>query len=1785
MDKAHGMRTTKVERMGERERKNAGTCKNIGLLLKKSLLLKIRDPWTTVSEFLIPLLLCLLLLSIRSAIDIKEIPEQLHLDETASLSDPQSLFIFIESIACGARDERGNRATSPSTLAITTDDDELFANMARHYRDSLIDIVTLFGQTQMNCTTEPILCSFGFNADAEECQGPFEILEIDVVEQISRTNFVQQFSTNAEMLEFIADVNYGGDDEHEPILFNVEFSTTATEEENNWGYVIHGNRSAFNRIDLEGKIMVNDRTAEYDDETWRKYLNSGTMFIQSLTDSYIVKGAGEAGTSIFKKWLFLTKFVPFPVPEQSSDALADDLGQIIGLYFVLSFMWPYSRMVRNIVQEKEDRLREGMRVMGMANAAFWLSHIITYTLLFLTITVIATLLLCGSFFQYSAPGVIFLMFFLFGLSLVAMACFVASCLNVAKTSGTLSLAFLLVSTLPGLSISDDTSPGFRTLLSLFCPTAMGLGFSQILTYESAFVGVSFDNLVESEVAGHIQMLVFDIFFYLFLSWYCDKVVASKLGIALPWYFCCTPRFWCKPNPAAAQAGDHSDDNLPDTVQAVPDDLKQHLAVSLRGVRKEFGKHVAVKGLNLDIYEGQIFVLLGHNGAGKSTTINMLTGMLDITSGSAMLNGIDASTNMDSIRSFLGVCPQHDVLFANLTVKEHLFMYGQMKGVPPTQIEAEVHNAIEEIQMSAQTNQRAGSMSGGQKRRLSLAIALIGGSKIVFLDEPTSGVDPFSRRAIWDLLQKKKAGRVIILTTHFMDEADQLGDRIAIMHHGALRCCGSSLFLKKMFGVGYNIVMSLEGDAKADSIGDLVTTHVPQSDLLSHVGTELSYRLPLGSSGAFPALLKELEERGAALGCNGFGMSVTTLEEVFLKVAREEENPEVAKEMAQASRRLSRSISHPEQESDEMGYQKMRVEGEDDKADFELLEATNEVSFLHHFKALMLKRWHNAKRDRRGQCCQFVTPSLILLFGFILLNFSPQPTQAFVQPLDFSLLNQPHYIPFNSNFNATDPGIPGLPPAGVVSIDKLSGTTISDCTLDEWDDSFSDLEDFSRKLLSTRNEYKQSKYGAFCFGSYGPFLSEDDYAAAMEAAIAAAISGGGFGPGGGGEPPGNNGTDDNETDDGGDGRGDGEETVDVTAAFYNVYTNSTHRHAMPMYWSILSQMFLRQELGDDTASIHVSLSSFPSTKKEEDLFNSFSGIVKAIIIAIGMAFVPSAYVVFVVKERELNSKHLQLISGVDIFAYWLSNYVFDFLSFLLTATIAVIIVLTTSGTDAFVDNPDVIIVNMLAFGLAVIPFSYVFSFLFNSASTAQNIMVMLYIMSGVAMLIASFIFRTLESTQEYGDQIRFAFRLFPNFCLGDTFFYMSLMFFANTFTFEDQQKAWDLEVGLWNIIFMLAEAVVYFLVVLALEYSRTLKTCCKPNDNPALKRRGLDLKEDQDVEAEKTRVTEGQASNDLIRLEGLRRVFPQKVAVNDLHFGIPRNECFGFLGVNGAGKSTTLKMLTGDETPDQGDAFLGGKSILSEKTSVRRLMGYCPQFDALHPLMTGQETLEFYGRIRGVPESRLKAMVKFLAQRLTLDQDNQHLRPAGTYSGGNKRKLSVGIALIGNPPVVFLDEPSTGMDPVSRRFMWDFISQTMTNRAVILTTHSMEECEALCSRIGILVHGRLKCLGSSQHLKTRFGNGFEFLLNVQEGRVDQIRAFVNEHFSDINEVESYGGNIKYQLGKQDLKLSQIFSLLEDNKEKVGIVEYSIGQSTLEQIFISFAGEGEKEFQEELANGFT
>lgn len=264
-------------------------------------------------------------------------------------------------------------------------------------------------------------------------------------------------------------------------------------------------------------------------------------------------------------------------------------------------------------------------------------------------------------------------------------------------------------------------------------------------------------------------------------------------------------------------------------------------------------------------------------------MSMLTGMLPPTSGTAIVNGKDIRRDINEIRSSVGFCPQHNILFEDLTVREHITFYSLLKGLDKDDVDREVVRYVKLLKLENKIDVQARGLSGGMKRKLSVGIALCANSKIVLFDEPSSGVDPGARRDLWDLLQTEKAGRTILLSTHFMLEADVLGDRIAVMKNGILKAVGSPFFLKKQFGVGYHLVCA-KNDASCDSsaITNLLRKYIPDVKKESEIGTELSYLLDDKNVLVFQKMLAELESNTKELNIESYGISQTTLEEVFLK---------------------------------------------------------------------------------------------------------------------------------------------------------------------------------------------------------------------------------------------------------------------------------------------------------------------------------------------------------------------------------------------------------------------------------------------------------------------------------------------------------------------------------------------------------------------------------------------------------------------------------------------------------------------------------------------------------------------------------------------------------------------------------------------------------------------------------------------------------------------------------------------------------------------------------------
>jgi len=281
----------------------------------------------------------------------------------------------------------------------------------------------------------------------------------------------------------------------------------------------------------------------------------------------------------------------------------------------------------------------------------------------------------------------------------------------------------------------------------------------------------------------------------------------------------------------------------------------------------------------------------------------------------------------------------------------------------------------------------------------------------------------------------------------------------------------------------------------------------------------------------------------------------------------------------------------------------------------------------------------------------------------------------------------------------------------------------------------------------------------------------------------------------------------------------------------------------------------------------------------------------------------------------------------------------------------------------------------------------------------------------------------------------------------------------------------------------------------------------------------------------------------------------------------------------------MRMITGDIEVGGGDVLLSGWSVRSHRDQARRHLGYCPQFDALTDKLTTREALLFYARLRGVSPDKTQGVVEAMIKRMCLEA-HQH-RLCQHLSGGNKRKLSTALALIGEPEVVLLDEPSTGVDVGARRFLWDVLGDVRRHgHALVLTSHSMDECEVLCTRLTIMVSGEMRCLGTPLQLKAKYGGGYTLAVKAQQAGKDDppssIREFMKLKLPAAQLAEENVGLFRYRLGgssdaaeeRDEVPLAEVFGVLEGAMRPGGtldgcILDYTISQTSLEEVFLHFS----------------
>ena len=352
------------------------------------------------------------------------------------------------------------------------------------------------------------------------------------------------------------------------------------------------------------------------------------------------------------------------------------------------------------------------------------------------------------------------------------------------------------------------------------------------------------------------------------------------------------------------------------------------------------------------------------------------------------------------------------------------------------------------------------------------------------------------------------------------------------------------------------------------------------------------------------------------------------------------------------------------------------------------------------------------------------------------------------------------------------------------------------------------------------------------------------------------------------------------------------------------------------------------------------------------------------------------------------------------------------------------------------------------------------------------------------------------------------RIVPSFSFGEGMINIGSITTLSRIEIVDYE-VFDPEIALGPVIYLGVGMLAFLGLLFALEYIQNSEACMRKFSLGEKVKETQEIT-DEDVLVEREKAFQAQPEDYEILTKGLRKVFAvdndkgYKVAVDNLSFGVRKGEVFGLLGINGAGKTTTFKMLAGEEVSTDGESFFSGYKISENLPTIRKNLGYCPQFDALIEGLTVREQLELYYDMKCLPARFKQTAITEKIKELNLEEYEDKL--SGSLSGGNKRKLSVAMAIIGNPKIVFLDEPSTGMDPKARRFMWKVISRISTERkesTVILTTHAMEEAEALSTRLGIMVNGNFKCIGTPQHIKSKYGKGFEIEVKLKILRKEEV----------------------------------------------------------------------------------
>ncbi|KAI1700931.1 ABC transporter domain-containing protein [Ditylenchus destructor] len=1382
-------------------------------------------------------------------------------------------------------------------------------------------------------------------------------------------------------------------------------------------------------------------------------------------------------------------------------------------YVVLFFVTliPMVLTARDVLHEKEADIKTYMMSMGMSPTSFYFSHFLSASWKISIITSITSFpIMLGLEHSYFHFG---LFVFLYAQAAAAFALLVATVFRrpvIAYIFTVMVNAALCIFTV--FAPPDRTKIGTCFVYALSPITALGLGIWDVLMYERFDIPVQFFGVFPYVFTWEfaVVMLVLDVLVLVLLANYLDAILPNKDGVVeRKWYFpiqvlvnLCRPRqdvvYSMDWNGTTKQLK-YSENIEPDSV------LNGHeVDIEIDNLVKTWPTgEVAVNGIFLKAYRGNVTVLLGHNGAGKSSTFACLTGFSRPTSGTVRICGESVVTNLRRCQSLIGYCPQTNPLFNNLTVYEHMVLYGRLRcGRFDADDYVDITNLLRQVGLLDHMNELAHNLSGGMKRKLFVALALVGKAQVVLLDEPTAGMDPGARQQIRNMLMMEKRNRTILLTTHYMDEADLLGDRVAIMVKGEIVCNGSVDFLKQKYGTGYILTVvlrRLDDSSNPQALAqnlilrvlEHIKRHIPTATIQGElIGLqEFKVLLAYAEKSRFAAMFEELEYNQEKLLIDSFGLSINSLEQVFIRI------------------RII-TCHMPISESRHTGFRLF----------------AGQVGYLLWRHALYY--WRNKMR--------LIAPLCIAVILFI--------------PYFLKLYNLTELLRVNEeNVILTTADLPNT----VVPLNNIGGKA-------DFIEGAAKYMDHMTHLEIMRKELSKEKLNQTLFDMYfhTPPLGIG-YSA-------------------------RNGTE-----------------LFPQAIYYNERLNYGSLYAMnTMTNTILANKggSITMGLWDKKNHLTDQINDFIEQAGSQTLFLVVNSFLATLTFGMNMAIILSLLILNLTAERFTNFKHQIFLTQIKTATYWLAQYISDLVFFVIGATALFLLAfwsMNIPGTCVACLWPI-----WIMYFLSAAAITYCFSFMFRSAAKAFAFMfcwhtIIPSIISTLLKAALIFAMFQLQSSTNEDDQNKAtdmrdsAQRMDRNVDHTLGIIFPGVLHFTASITLltHCQSNITQSDFSVFQLYSFEKDGVAMSLVVFLISFLvfTVLLTLIQGRRLGAAIRRRLDRKyekvlqplhkEDEDVIQERHWMTNESDYKLSLAVRQLYKYHNMNLcAVRNLTFGVRADDCFGLLGVNGAGKTSTFDILTAVSYPTAGRASINGINV-----SERPPIGYCPQFDALSADLTGRETLQFIGALNGLEDVEWRVERVLESIQLTKEQN----KLVKYYSGGQKRRISIGVALMSCSRLIMLDEPTAGVDPRTRRHIWNLLTELRRNNtALLLTTHSMEECEILCTRIGFMNKGSLISIGTSQHLKSKYGNTFLLtiaLKNPSNEAGSRLNSAVCVTFGAAPTTDApHMPTLSWQIPRRpdQHNWSDIYKRVDEfvrnfngtGGEMAAVRDYSLVQSSLEQVFI-------------------